>query len=442
MHRCPHCHFPCPATATQCGWCAQPLVAQPVAAGASPYPPTPSALPPPIMAAPLPATPPPGSTPVYTPVPPNASGPAGSLGASHTPLHSVAAPSLVAHPTWSSPPGYAPLNTTHVTGMPPSLPAWVGTPRRAGWGGWWLCIPVATLCVAWMMVQGQSIWGHMLTSAARVGLAGAAVLLIVAVAVGNWHHAWRASLAPLAVGALLAGLGGTALALTQPLTYLQAQRAEHAGEYAQALDLYLHMGDTTDAMRVRVAWGQSMTDEHAFTDAQSDLNLVLNHTAAGPLHDAARAALGHLFWTWGQMLYAQHDLPGTRQKWAAAATLAAGTADGDRAAAALNAPQSITGHMVWHGQPLAGEHIALASSWHFTPDLHILQIQGNRLETTTGDDGSFTFTNALPNVPYILIWQGSAGDITRVDAQGNPMYTITLQPLQGGSLGQISIDNT
>jgi hypothetical protein len=106
------------------------------------------------------------------------------------------------------------------------------------------------------------------------------------------------------------------------------------------------------------------------------------------------------------------------------------------------ATESITGQMVWHGQPLAGEHIALVSSWHFTPDLHILQVQGNRLETTTGDDGSFTVTNALPNVPYMLIWQGSAGDMTRVDAQGHPLYTITLQPLQGGDLGQISIDNT
>jgi hypothetical protein len=449
MHRCPQCHFPCPATATHCGWCAQPLVAQHVAPGVSPYPPAPSALPPPFMAAPfaappLPATPPPAPLLASAPFSQPAAHTTGAIGAQHVPLHSVATSSPVAHPAWSSPPGYTPLNTAHVTGMPPSLPAWGGAQRsaRAGWGGWWLCIPVATLCLAWTLVQGQPTWGHMLTTAARVGFAGAVVLGIVALALGNWHHAWRAALAPLAVGALLAGLGGAAWALAQPLTYLQAQRAEHHGNFVQAIDLYLHLGDATDAMRVRVAWGQAMTDQLAFTNAQGDLNLVLNHTTSGPLHDAARAALGHLFWTWGQALYAKHDLPGTRAKWAAAVALAAGTTDGDRAAAALNAPQPITGHMVWHGQPLAGEQIALASTWHFTPELHILQVQGPRLETTTGDDGSFTITNALPNVPYILIWQGSAGDMTRVDAQGNPLYTITLQPLQGGDLGQISIDNS
>ena len=40
-----------------------------------------------------------------------------------------------------------------------------------------------------------------------------------------------------------------------------------------------------------------------------------------------------------------------------------------------------------------------------------------------------------------LIWQGKNGDVTQVDASGKPLYGITLQPLQGGDLGQISIDN-
>lgn len=340
------------------------------------------------------------------------------------------------------PPGYVPLTTGHITGVPPSLPAWGASqplPPSATPRPWWLIIPLATALIAWEMAHGQAVWGHTLTTAARVLLAGAVALACTAVVLASWQRAVLAGRGPALVGLLLAALGLASWGLAQPVTYLQAQAAENGGDYMRAVNLYLHIGSTTDAMRARVEWGQALTDQKAFTAAQSDLTFALNHTT-GPLHDTARAALGHLLWQWGSALYARHDIAATRAKWTAAVALAAGTADADRAAAALAAPQAVTGRMTWHGQPLPGEHVALASSWQFSPEFHILQVQGARLDGMSGDDGTFTITGARPGTPYILIWQGNAGDVTRVADNGTPLYTITLPPLQGGTLGTVSID--
>jgi hypothetical protein len=440
MQRCPHCHFPCPTTAAQCGWCAKPLPAQPAVAVASPY-----------AQASAPPVPPPSVPPQATPPPSHQPRSSGFL-VDHAPLLSVATdPSAsgsayqASHPSWASPPGYTPLTSSHVTGAPPSAPtAWKSTPAQvpqsASFTVWWLVVPALTLVVAWLLARDQVVWGHMLTTAAKALFVGATATVLVGLLLASWQRTMRAAVGPLFVAAALGLLGGGGVFFSHTATYLQAQQAEDRGDYARAVQLYTHVGSISDALRARVEWGQVFTDEHDFPQAQAEIQLALAHTS-GPEYDQARAAMGHLLWVWGQALFAKHDLADTRAKWQSAATLAAGTADGDRAALALAAPQVVTGHMTWDGAPLPGEEVALVSSWQFTPQLHILQVQGTRLQATTGDDGSFSIQGVKPGVAYILIWQGKNGDVTQVDASGKPLYGITLQPLQGGDLGQISIDN-
>ncbi len=83
--------------------------------------------------------------------------------------------------------------------------------------------------------------------------------------------------------------------------------------------------------------------------------------------------------------------------------------------------------------------VALVSSWQFSPAFHILQVTGERHDAMTGDDGGFTISGARPGVQYTLIWQGQFGDITDVDASGTPLYTVTVQSLQGADMGTIAI---
>jgi hypothetical protein len=228
-------------------------------------------------------------------------------------------------------------------------------------------------------------------------------------------------------------------ALAQPALAMQAHSLEAGGNYVGAAQLYAREGDQGAALRARLEWGQTLTDRGDFAAAQAQISPVLD-AATGTLHTQARGALGHLLWRWGQTLFATGDLAGTRAKWSEAAALAAGTADGDAAKAALAAPQTVTGHLTWHGEPLPGERVALVSAWTFSPEFHILQVTGERLPATSGDDGHFSISGVRPGVTYTLIWEGQYGDVTGVNASGQPTTMITLQPLAGGDLGGIAID--
>src|SRR6185437_1444703 len=258
MQRCPHCHFPCPATANQCGWCAKPLLAQPVAA-ASPYAQVAAPPVPPPSAPPRAATPPP----VAPQRLPNSSG----FLVDHSPLLSVAtdpssgSPYQASHPSWGSPPGYTPLTSSHVTGVsslhgnpaPPSAPtSWrsapASMPQEASFTLWWLVIPAITLVVAWVMARDQVVWGHMLTTAAKVLFVGAATTGLTGVLLGSWQRTMHAAVGPLFTAAMLALMGGGGVAFSHTATYMQAQRAEDHGDYARAVQLFTHVGSIGDAL--------------------------------------------------------------------------------------------------------------------------------------------------------------------------------------------------
>ncbi|MBA3823840.1 MAG: carboxypeptidase regulatory-like domain-containing protein [Ktedonobacterales bacterium] len=428
MQRCSYCQFPCPDAAQICGWCTHSLH-DATREATSPY----------RVTATLPAAPPPRVVPrdLATLVAEHTRTASVPLtGPARTDTPSANAPTQAAYPLWSAPMGYTPLTGAYHTGLvagvpPPNFPP-VPVAR------WWLAIPPLTLLLAWLMAQGTSQWDVALAGAGRALFAGSVTL----VGVAAWlyqRQSRRATMPPLTIAGIFFALWCLTGALAQPALAMQAHTLEARGNYAGAAQLYGRAGDQSAALHARLEWGQMLTDQGNFTAAQAQLGPVLA-TATGSLSTAARGAMGHLLWRWGQALFATGDLAGTRSKWGQAATLAAGTADGDAAKAALAVPQTVTGHLIWHGEPLPGERVALVNAWTFSPEFHILQVTGERLPATSGDDGRFSITGVRPGVTYTLIWEGQYGDVTGVDAAGQPTTTITLQPLAGGDLGTIAID--
>ncbi len=427
MQRCSYCQFPCPDVAEICGWCTYSLHDAKHEA-TSPY----------RVTATLPTAPPPRMVPRDL----------ATLVAEHTRTASVPlavpattaapsanAPTQATYPAWDAPTGYAPLTGAYHTGSPhaappPNLPS-------AEAAQWWLAIPPLTMVLAWLMAQGATQWDAALSGAGRALFAGAVVL----VGVAAWRHhrqQGRATVPPLVMAGAFVALWCLTSVLAQPALAMQAQGLEAGGNFAGAAQLYQRAGDKTSALRARLEWGQALIDRNDFVAAQAQIAPVLD-AATGALRSDARGAMGHLLWRWGQTLFAAGDLPGTRAKWGEAASVATGTADGDAAKAALAAPQTVTGHMTWHGEPLPGERVALVSAWTFSPEFHILQVTGERLPATSGDDGRFSIAGVRPGVTYTLIWEGQAGDVTSVAANGQPTHAMTLQPLAGGDLGDISI---
>ena len=276
---------------------------------------------------------------------------------------------------------------------------------------------------------------------ARALFAGAVVLGCVGLLAALARHNWHRMLAPTICAALLlaGGLGMNFMA-PQALQW-QAQTAEQQGQYAHAIALFQRAGSASGVARTELEWGQTLITQNDFTDAQTQIQSALD-ASQGALHEAARAAIGQLLWRWGQVLQVHGDLANTRAKWEATAALAANTPAGMLATTALAVPQTVTGHMLWLGAPVPSLRVALVTAWKFTNQFHILQVDGERLETVTGDDGTFTIHGVRPGVAYTLIWEGALGDTTKVDVNNQPLYTVTLEPLQGSDMGAVTIDTT
>jgi hypothetical protein len=320
--------------------------------------------------------------------------------------------------------------------MSAPLPSLTDATARHRW--WWLLPPLTLLGAGWL-AHGQSTWDLMLATAAHVLFVGALALAIVGITTTATRLRWRAMLPPLAFAIFLV-LVGIALTILAPTALLmQAHAAENQGDYAHAAMLYQHAGQTNDMARAQLEWGQALVNQHDFTNAQTHIQAALD-TSQGALHDEARVAIGQLFWAWGQALQASNDLTDTRLKWEAAAMLAAGTTDGDRAATALSTPQEVTGRVLAKGIPQSGLQVALVTAWTITPT-GMFKTSGTRLTATSAQDGSFTIANVRPNVLYTFIWVGASGDMTAFTGQGQPLYTILVLPLQGGDLGTISVSS-
>lgn len=425
MQPCPQCHFTPASPAERCGYCGALL---PPVSAASPYPGTTT----------LPAPPPPASA--Y----PRDMGGISAMHASPATLTldpPTNTPTQANYPSWSVPTGYVPMTAAHVTGLaaaPHSLPR--PTPKSRP-QRWWLAILPLTLLAAWGLAAGQATWNQALLSASRAIFAGVVALGCAGLVAWHTRRDWHKFIAPCIIATFLLCLGIGMIAAAQPALQLQARMDENGGDYAHAVTLFQRAGSGTDAARSQLEWGQTLIDQNNFVAAQTHIQMALD-ASQGPLHDAARVAIGQLLWRWGQALQAQGDPANTRLKWQAAAQLAADTPAGIAATQALAAPQIVTGHLTWLGSPIPGLRVALVTNWKFTSDFHILQVTGERLPATTGDDGSFTISGVRPGITYTLIWHGTFGDTTATDANNQALYTITLEPLQGADMGKLPIDPT
>lgn len=337
----------------------------------------------------------------------------------------------------------SPYFTQHAGGIPIG---WTPPPPVAPLAPgvrWWIAVVLGMVPMSWFVAHGQSVWGEALAALGRVCWAGAMVLGIWTLTARSTRQGWRpwrgmitAALALTLVGCLM--LAGQDLA-----TRMQAQFAERAGQYNQALALYERAGTADDSGRVRLEWAASLAAHGDNIGAQAQIELAL--ALPGEANQAAaRAALGHLLWRWGKtLLETQHDPADARAKWEDAATRVADTPDGALAAQALAAPQSVTGRLTWLGNvPLPGMTVALISQWHYSTTLHYIQTSGERLLATTGDDGSFVIDGVKPGTHYALIWEGGPNgnqDYMATSPDGQPLYHVMVLPLVGADLGTIDI---
>ena len=427
MQQCPQCRFACAPSAQQCGYCGAALVLPP-SGNSSPYAHAP------LMSAP----PPPQSVGQHN---------LSAIIAAHAATLTLDAPANnaptqhVGYPTWSVPAGYVPLTARHVVGALPSSPiAGRGNRTQAARGQrWWLLIVPVSLFAAWGLTQNNATWDQALQSGARALFAGAVALGCVGMTTWLARHDWHRMLAPAICAALLLA-GGTGMEVMAPQALQwQAQAAEQQGNYPHAIALFQRAGSTSGIARTELEWGQALITQNDFTDAQTQIQAALD-ASQGSLHTSARAAIGQLLWRWGQVMQVHGDLADTRAKWEASAALAADTPAGALATMALAVPQTVTGHVLWLGAPLPGMRVALVSSWAFTTGFHIVAVNGEQLEAISGDDGSFSIHGVRPGVTYTFIWESARGYTTNVDAQNQPLYTVTLEPLQGSDIGAIAID--
>jgi|GEM_PF-2948817 len=433
MQRCAHCQFPLAHAAKTCGYCGVPIAHSLLAAvferhGIHPRAPAPERTPAAHLGVPgageratalmddphaanatTVAEPPPAFTTVTLG---DVWSPAGGPRSGALPYSS--------RPEWTPPPPvFAPTLEEH----------------------WWLAIPTAVPIVVWITARMSSYWSEALATDARICCAGGVALaawLGYRRTLGALPSRW---IAPAITALLLLMVAGVCAASTSSADLLQGHTAESNGDYTTALALFQRGNSPNDAARVQIEWGRTLAEQGAFAAAKGHIDAAIQQ-GRGITHDEARTALGHLYWLWGQARHAQHDLAGARTYWGDAVAAASGTLDGDRAAAALATHQTVTGQMTWLGGPLPGLKVALVSSWKYSAALGSLQTGGDRLEATTGADGSFDIGGAVPGTTYALIWVGTFGDTTRVDASGTPKYTVSILPLQGADIGKVSTGDT
>jgi len=408
MQQCEHCHSPLSPS--------EPLTVQPL-----------SSQPPSMQIVP----------PAYDPV-------EWSRNSAHSPTAAVATPLPTAFRTVTMPQDWVmPAEQLYATATATVKPLWVPPPpvlARPSWSRWWQGMGVLLPIFAYFIMRNSTSWGNGIGLISRLCFATACLIAIwlMATQLPNWY--WPQQRHPIAMVSILFMCGVFCTAITGPATYLQGQQAEQRADYATAYYYYQQSGNAADRTRVQIAWGQALTDSNnQFALALPHLQTALA-SSNGIMHEEARTALGHLYWRWGQAQMAAHNIAGARQQWQTAQQQAEGTVDGDHAIAALNAPQTVTGHITWKNVPLPGTQVSLVSGWKYSSSLRLLQTEGDRFTAISGEDGSFSISGVKPGVRYALIWQGNFGDTTTINAFGEPAYTVTVQTLEGSSIGMIAVD--
>jgi hypothetical protein len=434
MDRCPECQYPQARPARTCGWCGVPLPTDFTQEHNEKYASANerSALSPQIEEAPI-----------ATLIPP-ASG-IGSLLDSSDDLTIPIIPGYEATKITAKAPTSDPINTdiplsSYPLSLSPVISPTSNASKRIPFlssDHWWLWIPFAMPFIAAILIRDVVYWSEACQTITRVLLSGAMVIGI-AIAFAQ-ERTLKQIRTPLIVAGIIVGVTVMTYLSATPLEYVQANRAEQSGDYGQAVRIYTHLNAKSDIVRVQMAWGQNLVSLNHFGEAESHLipTLLL---ADGSLRDQLRAAIGTLYWHWGQAQVSIGEISEARNHWEQARSIAKGTPDGDRAANALESPQSVHGKVVWHGASVPGMTVALISSWKKTSVRHVLQDGGDRLVAQTRDDGTFLIAKAHPGTTYLFVWTGKDGDTTILGPDGTPQLTISIRALESADVGTISIE--
>jgi hypothetical protein len=320
--------------------------------------------------------------------------------------------------------------------IPISQPVSVFSPPR--FRQWWRWVIPAMVVMLWAIWQNSQYWSEAMANSARVMLVSGLVISMFFIITPPRRDRLIGILAPAISMIFLLVAGGILSQLAPTMDRIQAQQAERNGAYEQALVYYRHGHDRDDIARVQLILARASIQSRHFADARSYLDSA-RESGSSMYGEAILNEYGTLYFLWGQELFDQHDIAGAREQWGYASAHYRGTPDGDRANVALAAPQVVTGRLTWLGLSLPGTRVALLSAWSITPDHRILQDNGQRLEATTGSDGTFSINGALPGRTYAFVWVGSFGDTTHITSDGRPAYTVAITSLQGSDLGTINV---
>lgn len=330
------------------------------------------------------------------------------------------------------------LHTTTMTPftLPPPPPAYRQSHINPLMQRIWILAALPVLTV--VILHNALYWSDIILATSKAWYIAAIIAFVLVLASLPKTFEWRMWLSPIMTIAVFIVMGSLCVTASIPIAAYQAQQAEQAGNYHLAMAIYQQLDSPKDIARLRLADGIALTNSHQFANALVAITFA-QQQGNEAVQQQAQSALGTLYWKWGQLAYVQHDLTHAQQYWQRAIAVSPDSTGATLAKTALAAPLVVTGRVVWLGAPVPGLHVSLVSQWSYTSSLQLLQTGGERLQAVTGSDGSFTFAGAQPGTTYALVWEGSFGDTTTLTAAGTPAHTITLQPLQNGDLGTISI---
>jgi tetratricopeptide (TPR) repeat protein len=225
-------------------------------------------------------------------------------------------------------------------------------------------------------------------------------------------------------------------------------------QYGAAIQQFAHLrtryADTQAAQQAQLGqnepeayyeWGQQLQANQQFQDAlakfQTLSKLFPNSTYAAQAYNAAASDL----YAWGQALVKQASYAKAIAVYQQAINHYPDAPAAKQAQQALNAPQKVTGRLIFaSGPPDAKVIIRLSSSWSTNANGYV---QGGYVyEAKTDANGNFTFTDVALG-RYLVDWQQGAAFTTLLhQGTNNPVYIADVEPLRATDMGDIQVEQS
>ncbi len=196
--------------------------------------------------------------------------------------------------------------------------------------------------------------------------------------------------------------------------------------------------DSQDEPATRYAWGQRLQADQQFQEALTQFQAIGKLFPNSPYARLAYDAAASDLYAWGQALTQQARYTEAIATYQQILDQYGQAPAAQQARQVLNAPQSVTGRLIFaNGAPDARVIIRLSSSWNTGPDGYV---QGGLVyQMRTAADGTFKFPSVTLG-RYLVDWQQGATFTTRLH-QGtyNPVYIAVVEPLRGTDLGDVQV---